>query len=489
MNNKIVLLKKSPALFVLLIISVLLGGIALIAILGEPVGESDWFYPIVFFATVWIVTFLIAAWRAFGHIYLFSTAYLTALILFHMGLFYQRAMESIKFPPSWEHGAFSRWLENAGWHILLALCGFGVGFCVVLISGKQYFKDIDQKLIDRAKKAGHWSAIGLLIASSIFFMMAIYSYGNLLNYARHEIFSSHADSRGFGAFMMVFPSSVLLYYFSAFNRKQRLIGLCLAVFTFLMFLVAGYRSAALFPTLVGVALWIKSGRKLPLPIVAGGVVLVLTLIAASGYLRTMGKYSELDVNDVSKALDSASIENSISEMGASVKALASVIQLVPETDDYRYGSSYVFSLLDALPNVGSQINKESSREYAVQNKLSDPESIRHLHPADWLTYRIAPWDFSHGFGVGFSAIAEPYLNFGTAGVFFMFCILGYALGKLDSLPLFQSPYWFIFSAAMLWPLIRTVRNDSTNFFKPVVFIFFILVAWWLFSRMVFRKKI
>ncbi|MEQ1637426.1 MAG: O-antigen polysaccharide polymerase Wzy [Methylococcales bacterium] len=487
-NSAIYLRKKNSVMFLFLAWSLVLGAYTIIQIINEPTGDLDWYFPIVFCSATWILFYLVAAWQSFRHIYLFSSAFLTALILFHLGLIYQRAFGSFMFPSSWEHGSFSPWLEKAGWHVILALSGFGIGFAIAVSTSKNHLRDSDPKLDYRVKKIGHWSAIGLLIASVIFFSFAIQSYGNLLNYARHEIFSSKADSRGFGAFMMIFPGSVLLYYFSATSKTQKLFGLFLATFAFLMFMISGYRSAALFPSLVGVALWVKSGRKLPLPIVAGGIVVVLMLIAVSGYLRTMGKYSELNLNDVSTSLDKSSIDSSISEMGASIKALASVLQLVPKMDGYRYGSSYLYSAVDALPNISGTINIEASREYVIKQKNSDPDAINHMHPADWLTYRIAPWDFSHGFGVGFSAIAEPYLNFGTFGVFFFFGILGYGLGKLDSIPLFQSPFILIFSASMLWPLIRTVRNDSSNFFKPFIFTLLILAAWWIFSKIFFRKR-
>ncbi len=490
MDNSIIYIRKSNfSTALLLMVSIVLSAYSGIEIVNRPSGHAGWYLSIVFCSIVWITLYLFSAWRTFKHIYLFSTAYLTALILFHLSLFYQFALGDIKLPSSWEHGSFSPWLENSGWHILLALSSFGIGFSCAALTGKKYLKNIDPQLIMRAKAAGHWSAIGLLIASSIFFSMALYSYGNLLNYARDEIFSSNLDSRGFGVFMMIFPGSILLYFFSETTKKQFLIGLGLAFFAFLMFMFAGYRSAALFPSLVGVALWVKSGRKLPLPVVISGVVLVLTLIAASGYLRSMGKYSEINMNKVSKAMGEASIQSSISEMGSSVKALANVIRLVPKIDGYRYGSSYFYSVVDSFPNMGGDINIERSRKYAMKQKGKDPDVIKNMRPADWLTYRIAPWHFKHGFGVGFSAIAEPFLNFGTAGVFCFFIALGFGLCRLDSVPLFYSPYLFIFSTSMLWPLIRTVRNDSSNFFKPFMFTIIILLVWWTFSKIILNKKI
>lgn len=485
----IYLRKRNSAIFILFIVSLILTGYAIVKITGSSLGDEGWYDPITLCSILWITCFVIAALTTFKHIYLFSSAYLTALIMFHLGLFYQRSFGETIFSWSWERGSFSPWLESAGWHINLALAAFGIGFSVAIFTGKFYRRDVDKQAIERAKKAAHWSSVGLMLASLIFFLFAFKSYGNLLNYARHELFSSHADSRGFGAFMMIFPGSVLCYFFSAITLRQNIFGTVLAVFVFLMFMITGYRSAALFPALVGVALWVKSGRRLPLPVVACGVVVVLILIAASGYLRTMGKYSELDINDVSKALNKARIKSSISEIGASVNALASVLQLVPKVDDYRYGSSYVISIIDAFPNIGLNINIEESREYAVRQRFSDADAVRQMRPADWLTYRIAPWHFSKGYGVGFSAIAEPFLNFGTTGVLVFFVLLGYALGRLDCVPLFRNPYLFIFCTTMLWPLIRTVRNDSSNFFKPVAFTLLILLFWWGISRMFLNKKI
>ncbi len=490
MSDSVIYLRnRNVSIYILLIFSVVIAGFSIVEIINKPTGDTGWYFAIIFFSSLWIALYIIAAWRTFKHIYLFSTAYLTALIMFHLGLFYQRVIGDIKFPSSWEHGSFSPWLESAGWHTILALSAFGIGFAIAVSSGKNNLKFINPILIGHVKKVGHWSSIGLLVASVVFFIFAIYSYGNIFNYARHEIFSSHADSRGFGVFMMIFPGSVLLYLFSASNRNQNLFGLGLALFAFVIFMFSGYRSTALFPCLVGVVMWIKSGRKIPVLVVVSGISIILVLIAASGYLRTMGKYSELSLTDVTKALDEASIESSISEMGSSVKALASVLQLVPNKDEYRYGSSYAHSLIDSLPNIGVRVNIEGSREHALQEKNTDPDALQQLRPADWLTYRIAPWHFSRGYGVGFSAIAEPYLNFGTIGVLFFFIGLGFVLGKLDSIPIYQSPRVLVFSASMLWFLISTVRNDSSNLFKPCVFTILILLAWWAFSKIVLMKNI
>ena len=40
----------------------------------------------------------------------------------------------------------------------------------------------------------------------------------------------------------------------------------------------------------------------------------------------------------------------------------------------------------------------------------------------------------------------------------------------------------IFAGALLWPFIRTVRNDFSNFVKPLGFIVIILLIWSVVTR-------
>ncbi len=79
--------------------------------------------------------------------------------------------------------------------------------------------------------------------------------------------------------------------------------------------------------------------------------------------------------------------------------------------------------------------------------------VGHLH-------RSAPWTYAAFGGLGFSAIAEPYLNFGVTGVVVYFLGLGLALGRLD-LVLAHAPArrTLALAALVFMPLLLTVRND------------------------------
>jgi len=55
--------------------------------------------------------------------------------------------------------------------------------------------------------------------------------------------------------------------------------------------------------------------------------------------------------------------------------------------------------------------------------------------------------------------------------------LGFLLARLDLKVIICHPYLYLFSAAIFWSLIRTVRNDYSYFTKSMGFIIVILIIW------------
>src|SRR5262249_7051844 len=94
-------------------------------------------------------------------------------------------------------------------------------------------------------------------------------------------------------------------------------------------------------------------------------------------------------------------------------------------------------------------------------------SIDDLPPSHWITAAVDPWAYKNYGGMGFSAIAEPYMNFGTLGVVAYFFSLAFALIRLEQLSI-RSSYALASWALLLGPLLWTTRNDFTEFFRPAV---------------------
>jgi hypothetical protein len=141
----------------------------------------------------------------------------------------------------------------------------------------------------------------------------------------------------------------------------------------------------------------------------------------------------------------------------------------------------VIALRESIPNVTTTM-ETGLREQAYREQLLDPSSIFDLPPSDWLTFLVNPAAFRMGHGTGFSAIAEPYVNFGFVGVLLYFVLIGYGLGRLDATPLLLHPWILLLCSATGWAFLRTVRNTMENFTRPLVFSLVVFAIWLVISR-------
>lgn len=469
---------SKAGLFVLLLFSLLELLFAAFQITSGVDGGVDWPMKIFLATLLWFLLYLWGSYAYFGTVYLFTNAYLLALALFHLGLTYMLAVGQVQIP-SWTNGPFSVWLELGGWYVVLALGAFGIGMAGGAFAKRpRIFSEEERaRFAVRTNRFLFTQGIGLGIAAIIFLIMALQSYGNILAYSRAQIFALTGDSRGFGAFMMVLPSVVMLLALSAQNARQKIFAYPFAVFTVLLIMLSGYRSAALFPLLVAAILWVKSGRKIPVIVATSGVIFVLLAIAVIGVFRQMGSYESLGAEQLQSSYEQASIGDSIMEMGGSMGVLAEVLRLVPKNDPHVYGYSYWQSVKEIFPNIGLSYDASKSRGSKAGEATFDQSAISEMKPSDWLTYRLNRWKYEHGQGVGFSTVAEPFLNFGMGGVIVFFIIAGYVLTRLDLADIVCHPYLYLFMAAIFWSFIRTVRNDFSNFTKPMGFIIIILIIW------------
>ena len=435
----------------------------------------------------WLIAFFGLTYLHYKSIYLIVSTYVLGLTVFHLTIILNSMLtgQVVYWDPK-----VSPWMGKAGWLVLVALSSIGVGVALSSWFVKKKYISKDLAIVQRqeALSFAHWSSLGLLLASIIFFLWAIQSYGNLLNYQRFEIFRSSADSRGFGAFMMVFPGAVLLFFLTATKRIHRRLAWLLVIFALLLFLFSGYRSAAMFPMLAGVVLWVKKGNKLPIYVAVVLGIGAIFAVSFFGYLRSIGSYGEIDADALKQSYEQSSFED-VTSLGQSVGLVAHTLRFVPHEEPYRMGRSYYNAVVDSVPNIGFQISSKRSRKQFKEDILSDPNVVVDMAPSDWMTYKILREQYDLGQGVGFSTVAEPYLNFGLAGVIGFFVSIGALLGVFDHKNLIYHPKLLLFMGAMYWPLIRTVRNDFSNFTKPFTFMLVILLIWWVFSKLFLGKRL
>jgi oligosaccharide repeat unit polymerase len=474
------LLRKRHALWLLEAASLLLLAWATANIFGAVLPAGSGLFEVSVSALAWLTIYLISTTWAFGTPYLLTTAYVIPLMLFHFGLIAQDGLGVVSVDDY--HGQFGSWILLAGWYTNLALGCLGAAFAglgliarAVQPMGRKSAVTRAQNNINRLRNLG----IGLLLASAVFFAIGIAQVGNPLNYDRDALFFGDMDIRGVGVFVWALPTACIALVISAQTSRQKRWSYGLAMLTGLAFLLAGNRSTVLFPFLVGAVLWVKSGRRIPPLLAAGLVGLTLIVIPTIATLRAEHKYGEISVKALAESSSQANVSSALSELGGSASVLATTLEEIPAQERYRYGSSYLSYLLNLVPNIGFNRDRSKSADEIIHEKGAVENGSLQLSPADWASIKILGIDaavYQHA-GVGFSAIAEPYFNFGIAGVVTYFTLLGVCLARMERSHLLLEYRWLIFASLYYWFLLLTVRNQFGDFTKPASFIASSLLIW------------
>jgi oligosaccharide repeat unit polymerase len=211
----------------------------------------------------------------------------------------------------------------------------------------------------------------------------------------------------------------------------------------------GFRSPAVTAALLVYAVSHKKGIKRSRWFVAVAGLSLLVAIPVMTVIREQ----PLD----ERSLDSfrqVNVFDGPAELGESLWPLVETLN-VTKSENYRYGATYLIAIKRILPNL------------ALHWEAPAAETIDDLPPNLWITAIASPWSYKNYQGIGFSAVAEPYMNFGTIGVVFVFFLLGFLLVRMEQASI-RNSYGLARWALILGPLLWASRNDSTQFFRPAI---------------------
>lgn len=466
--------------------STLLVLISLINIIFSNRVTSGWTIHVSLAFCCWSFIYAIASYKFFRTIYLFTTAYILCLSVFHLSHILSHSLGILNFPHLIA-GKMAIYYQYAGWYSILALGGMGIGVSLSSKKIKKHTTFSRQKSNDKnSLSAAYWIGFGLFAFSCAALLYTFTKVGNILNYSRAQLFGGIGDLRGFGFFLLVMPSAMILLVNGANTRKQKIFVYPLSTIVFLILLFLGYRSSALFSAMIGAILWIKLGRRISTTVLICSLTFVLFSIPTVRYLRALGPYKNISHHDVIQSVKKSQLIDIVGELGGTSAIIAYVLKWVPNEESYRYGSSYFLAIKNSLPNFGLH-QQESNRKKIKKSGRVDKQFLKKMTPSDWFVYRTNKYMFNIGGGSGFSTIAEAYLNFGILGVLIYFIVLGFLLGKIDQISLISHPKTLIFAGTMLWPLLKTVRNTSGTFFKPLSFVIVTILVWKICTFWIQRK--
>lgn len=314
---------------------------------------------------------------------------------------------------------------------------------------------------NHAIKVGYW-----ILAFSLPFEVAIailkitlsltMGYASLYQDVAYEMIPSYMKILSYfflsGVFYLLFASQN--------NSKHEKFAIFLLALHSISYLVMGYRSACIAPLLLLVyALKIKRPNMDTKKSKRGMAILFLVLIALVlvvfpyvGKNRNNGENAET-TESVSDIITENGLFTTVGTMGQSLQVVAYTRELVPSEYPYRYGYTYLINLTTILPNL-----------------------FWDRHPAEvygslgrWLT-KIVDYEFyEFGGGLGYSCVAEAYINFGYLGLIFIALLFGYCLMTIENkIDAKQKPILFASMAIVAIYLVSYARGE----FDDIVRAFF-----------------
>jgi oligosaccharide repeat unit polymerase len=251
------------------------------------------------------------------------------------------------------------------------------------------------------------------------------------------------------------PSGFLLLAGSGRNRWSRVFACVLIGSYILLQMFLGFRGVAVVVLAAFLWLWHRAIRRLPtlvpVLVLAAVAVLVLPLV---GITRNSAGSDRISLTAWENAY--ASIDNPavaiLSEMGGSMIAPAYTIRFVPTDHAYELGSSYAYGVLSLIPNLFWPVHPAAEHS-----------------PSKWLVEKAEPATARAGGGLGYSVIAEAYLNFGFLGAGVPMVLLGWGIGRLSRWTDVNYKVWKLgLVAIVLVPLLMYARAEAGNVLRGVV---------------------
>ena len=256
-----------------------------------------------------------------------------------------------------------------------------------------------------------------------------------------------SDTRFFGTGMMFLQFAAIM---TVTASSPRLVPLLFAAYaaSFAPLVLVGFRGQAV----VGLIALLPAYHA-QRPVFARRIALIglLLVVFASPIIRIARIRADHDIHDL---LKEASPIAFFAETGASLGTLVYTVGLIDSGNTtWWLGKSYTTAAARVLPNL--------------QPDVRGGDAFAMGAPALWLTATIEPWLYARGQGLGYSGVAEPYLNFGAPGVAVFFLAVGFLLRRAEPL-LGRRPFLTACILCGFASLLWTIRNDFTTFVRPAV---------------------
>lgn len=348
------------------------------------------------------------------------TLFLISAILFNGGEALLRSVH-INFSPSFFEYFGERTVAETLCLVLLGLYAFHVGALVcgkISMPVKISFQSDDPADFKDIRLVG-WVLISISFLPTVIYFQD--SLSSVMSYGYFSLFNLD-PAIGFAATNQVLATFLIPgILFLLTGSRGKLFNLIIAIFLICSYtsvrMFLGSRAWAAMPIIVFVLIWHRNIYRIPKIILfSGGLLLLFVIFPLIGEIRNIPGQERLSYPIMADKF--YSLENPIrsifSEMGSSIKTVAHTLELVPDIRAYDFGAGYLNAVFAIVPNFVWPIHPVIARGTA----------------SDWLIKAIDPISAYLGGGMGYSFIAESYLNFGWIGSPMLLFGFGFAYAKL-----------------------------------------------------------
>ena len=409
---------------VMLVQSMLFAMLLLFAILFSLFEQhpEGFIYPVCVFLLI-LFAWTLWSWRALtGNLFDPYILFMLSAFMFNAGLAFLEIFHLNK--GGLFEGVFSRQtiLETL-FLVTICLTAFHSGALIAIFiryrKGRTSAATQKQEQDGRPLRLVGW---GLICIAAIPTVLLLRNYISVVISSGYIGLYQQQFSTGFGAWPRVFsaflvPGTLFLLAGSK-GKKSGIFGsLGIMLFYCAVMLFLGARAGVIMPLVAYFWLWHRVIHKIPkVALVSAAMLILLVLVPLLPYFRTASGHERYSIT---RTVDEYfSIENpalaGLTDMGGSMRTVSYTIDLVPETRGYDMGASYYYALLTVFPNAFWSIHPSMARGIA----------------SEWLVQTVDPEAARMGAGIGYSFIAEAYLNFGWWGAPIVLILMGFLFGSL-----------------------------------------------------------
>ena len=264
-----------------------------------------------------------------------------------------------------------------------------------------------------------WALLSISFLPSLLMLKesltTVLSAGYFALYQKDEATSFDAGPAILAGFLV--PAALFILAGSKGNTKGKILSGALIILYATIYFFLGQRNVAVMPLLAFAWLWhqwIGHISKTLLFSVSGFMVFIVFPLVGSSRNSAGADRLSLDVLLETFSSINNPVVAAIAEMGGSMNTIAYTIELVPKVREFQMGAEYFYALLTLVPNLFWKLHP----------------SIARGTPSRWVTWAVRPEFAARGGSLGYSFIAEAYLNFGWFGAPIALAVLGFFFAKL-----------------------------------------------------------